>query len=123
MSADNLGANLALSLAGNQSPYYCRICESPKEDCQVRTTDDISLYRTDLEYKKHFEVVNQSEKLNLKETHGVVRYCVLNDFSYFNIFKNFAVDVMHDFNEGVIPLILTRVFKHCLKKKVFKKVS
>lgn len=124
LTADNLGANLALSLAGNQSANYCRICEMPKETCQIATVEDISNYRNPEKYKQHVETVeNASQKLTLRETRGVVRYCVLNDLKFYNAFTNYAVDIMHDLNEGVVPLTLKNIFNYCLNKKVLKETD
>lgn len=123
VSADNLGANLLTSLGGHQSTYYCRICEKEKINCQTSTFEDISCYRTKEKYQIHLNTIKNSEKVDLKHTRGIVRYCVLNDLEHYNVFTNPTVDIMHDLNEGVVQLVLKQVFEHCIKTNVFKETE
>lgn len=68
------------------------------------------------------EIVRDSEKVNLKETCGIKRCCVLNDLNNFKKIRNFSVDIMHDLNEGIISFLLNQVFVHLQKKKFLKKI-
>lgn len=120
VSADNLGANLLTCLGAHGSTFYCRICEQSKTECQNATIEDVSRYRSNEKYQRILETMEQSQQINLRDSFGVVRYCKLNDLNYYNTFKNFTVDVMHDLNEGVIPLVLKKVFDYCIEKNVFK---
>lgn len=122
LMADNLGYNLALSLAGHSASHFCRICELPKETCQQTTTEILSAYRSNESYQRHLNVISNSngKKINLKDTHGVVRYCKLNDLNYFSIFKNISVDIMHDLTEGIVPLVLKNLFEFCFDANIFK---
>lgn len=119
LAADNLGANIALCLSESfRSFHFCRICTLNSEECKSTFTDDLSKYRCNSHYEKMLEIVSNSETVDLKETCGIKRYCVLNDLKYFNIFKNFSVDIMHDLNEGVVPFLLNNIFLHIQKKSV-----
>lgn len=121
LGADNLGYNLALSLAGHSASHFCRICELPKETCQQTTTEILSAYRSNESYQRDLNFISDSGgKCNFKDTHGVVRYCKLNDLNHFNIFENISVDIMHDLTEGVIPLVLKNLFEFCFEAKIFK---
>lgn len=121
LTADNLGHNLALAMAGNSSSHFCRICELPRETCRTAVTEDVTKYRNLENYQKCLDSIENAEgKLDLRETCGIVRYCKLNDLSHFNIFKNFSVDIMHDLNEGVVPLILKHLFQFCFDQKIIK---
>lgn len=122
LMADNMGYNLALSLAGHSASYFCRICELSKETCQQRTTEILSAYRSNESYQGHLNVISTSDrkKIQLRDTHGVVRYCKLNDLNYFGIFKNISVDIMHDLTEGIVPLVLKTLFEFCFDANIFK---
>lgn len=121
IAADNLGANSALCMAESfRTFHYCRICKLSREECQLQYEDNLQLYRNDSHYSEMLEIVNDSEKVNLKETLGIKRYCKLNDLSYFSIFKNVSVDIMHDLNEGIIAFSLDHVFLYRQKNKVLK---
>lgn len=121
LMADNMGYNLALSLAGHSASHFCRICELSKESCQQTTIEIQSEYRSNESYQRHLNVISNSNgKINLKDTHGVVRYCKLNDLNYFSIFKNISVDIMHDLTEGIVPLVLKHLFEFCFEANIFK---
>lgn len=133
LSCDNLGANTAYGLTESfNATFYCRICTLPKQKCQVATKEDITMYRNSKDYDKIIEKIREhntkscnksiesSEKLDLKDTLGVKWFCVLNTIKDFDIFSNKFVDITHDLEEGVIPLILRNVFSVCIQKKVFK---
>lgn len=121
LGADNMGYNLALSLAGHSASHFCRICELPKKTCQHATTEVLSAYRSNESYQRDLNLISNSDgKFNFKDTHGVVRYCKLNDLNHFNIFENISVDIMHDLTEGVIPLVFKNLFEFCFESKIFK---
>lgn len=121
ISADNMGFNLAFSLGGHSSSYYCRICELPRGVCQEITVEIPSKLRSNKKYERHLQTIECCEgKLDLKETCGVIRYCKFNDLSYFNIFENYSVDIMHDLTEGVIPLVLKELFQFCVGSHICK---
>lgn len=121
LSGDNLGINTSLCLTESfRSRYYCRICTRSSDECQQATTDDLSRYRNTNHYQEMLNVIDDSEKVDLKETYGIKRYCLLNDLNHFHIFKNFNVDIMHDMCEGVISFLLNNVFLNLIKNKVLK---
>lgn len=116
---DNLGANVSLGFSeGFNSFYYCRICESDKEECKHLTKDIADKYRNKEKYEKQLNVISSLVKVKYRLTTGVKRYCVLNDLKYFNIFENPSVDIMHDINEGVIPFLLKNLFQYLISNKV-----
>lgn len=121
LCADNLGANISFCLAeGFRAKYYCRICTMSIDECQQMTKDNLQKYRNETHYKQMIEIVSNSEKIDLKNTLGVKRYCALNDLSHYHIFSNFCVDTMHDLYEGVVSFLLENVFQFLIQKKVFK---
>lgn len=117
---DNLGANSSIGLSESfNSNFYCRICTLSKNECQIQCQEDRSKYRTMSDYEKHLSVIENSVKVNLTESCGVKRYCVLNDLSYFKTFTNMSVDIMHDINEGVIPFLMHHFFNLIISSKIF----
>lgn len=121
LCADNLGANMSLCLAeGFRAKYFCRICTMSIDECQRITEDDLQKYRYKTHYEQMLNIVRESEKVDLKQTFGVKRYCALNDLSQYHIFNNFCVDIMHDLFEGVVSFLLENVFQFLIKNKVFK---
>lgn len=119
---DNLGANVGLGFSGGfNAKKYCRLCLSPKTQCQSMTHESECILRTVENYEHSLDIVDNSEKVNYEETDGVKFYCVLSDLNYFHIVQNATVDTMHDLNEGCIPKFLRNLFKLCFKKKVFSK--
>lgn len=121
---DNLGANMSLGLSeGFNSNYFCRICTLSKVECQTRCKEDISAYRTMEEYAKHLSIIEDSTKVNLTESYGVKRYCVLNDLLYFKIFINMTLDIMHDLNEGIIAFLLLHFFNLIISLKILTENS
>lgn len=121
IAADNLGANVALCLSESfRSFFYCRICKLHRDECQNAYQDSMNQYRNNSHYEQMLNIVRDSEEVNLKETCGIKRYCVLNDLMYFDIFKNFSLDIMHDLNEGVVSFLLIQVTSYLQKNKVVK---
>lgn len=120
LSFDNLGGNTSLGLVESfQSYFYCRICELPKDKCQLLTKEDPKILRNRNSYNAQLAIVDMSEKVNYSQTKGIKRLCVLNDLKYFHMIENISVDIMHDLNEGTIPFIMKRLFDRCIALKVF----
>lgn len=116
---DNLGGNVGLLLAkGFNAAYYCRICLLSAEECQNTTHEISHKIRTRQSYEMDLKTIAESEKVVYKETHGVERYCILNNLKYFHIFENLSADIMHDICEGTIPFILQRLFQLIIRKKI-----
>lgn len=118
---DNLGLNGSLCMNESfRSTYFCRICKLSNKTCQQETMDNLNAYRDELHYNEMLDIIQNSEKVEFKETCGIKRYCVLNDLKYFHTFRNFSLDFMHDFLEGLMSFSLKHVFRNLIDKKVFK---
>lgn len=120
LTFDNLGGNICLGMAESfNTHYYCRICECSKEQCKKLCNEITNEYRTKEKYSEQLKIIERSEKVNYKETKGIKRYCSLNDLSFFHIFINKTVDIMHDLLEGVIPHLLLKLFELGISNKIF----
>lgn len=97
------------------------MCEMNKDECRKSTTDDAKFYRTKEGYAKSIQSIEHMvpDSVDLKETRGIKRYCVLNKLKYFHILDNYNVDIMHDLLEGAVPFLLTQVFLYCFKESIF----
>lgn len=74
--------------------------------------------RTKLEYDEQLKMIENSTKIEFKETKGIAMYCALNDLKYFHMLDSMAPDIMHDVNEGAIPFLLKNLFEYVMKHKV-----
>lgn len=97
------------------------MCETNRDACRKSTTDDAQMYRTKEKYADIIQSIQQKDpnSIDLKETLGIKRYCVLNELNYFHILDNYNVDIMHDLLEGAVPFLLTQVFLYCFNESIF----
>lgn len=119
LSGDNAGLSQYMCFAeSSQATYFCRICKMTKSECRGMCVEDRTLYRTLEDYESCLKMIENSTKVDFKQTFGIKRYCLLNDLKYFNIFKNKSVDPMHDLNEGVVPFLLKHFFSLLISLKI-----
>lgn len=119
MSFDNLGANSMLGFVSCfRANYFCRICEMPIDDCRLECRENPLKMRTLDSYNNILDRIENSTKVDFKDTRGIKMKCVLNELQYFHILKNVTVDPMHDLNEGVVPFALNQLFRHMIKLKI-----
>lgn len=120
-SSDNLGQHTALGLVKNfsKTEYCCRFCVCTLSEMKTLCKEIPSKIRTLEQYNEQIKKINDSTKVDLKESKGILRYCVLNDLKYFNIIDGMSPDIMHDINEGTAPFVLKNMFEFLIDKKVF----
>lgn len=123
--SDNLGANQSCGLVESFNSFFCRLCETSKEQSQFLVKEEPQLIRTKESYQKCMQAAaefNRLEKpIDFKVTKGIKRPCIFNELQNFHILDNPTMDVMHDVNEGVIPFFLQKLFDYCDSKKIVKK--
>lgn len=120
-SSDNLGANTALGLVPNFSKayFFCRFCLCSRDEIKFLSKEIPEKRRNKQEYEEQIANISDSAKIDLKETKGVVRYCVLNDLKYYHMLDNMTSDIMHDVNEGAIAFLLKNLFEYCVSMKIY----
>lgn len=119
MSFDNLGANSTLGFVSSfQAHHFCRICEMAKTDCRKECRENLLKRRSIESYNNILVCIENSTKIDLKDTIGIKMKCTLNDLQYFHILKNLSVDPMHDLNEGVVPFALRELFSDFIRLKI-----
>lgn len=111
ISADNLSAH---SLAGFtccfSSGRICRFCMISYKDLRSHVNEDDVIIRSSQVHQYHLQALRESTGIS-KQTYGVVSECPFTELNYFDVTKNFPPDLMHDFLEGVVPLVITRVIQ------------
>lgn len=109
---DNLGGNQIYGLTKSLSAtFFCRMCICTREETRQLTIDLPDKYRDRSNYEEALRIIEESSKINVKETKGIGEYCVLNEFANFQIFENWTANVMHDLCEGKIRTLLTCFFQ------------
>lgn len=123
--SDNLGANQCLGLVESFVSYFCRLCSTSKEESEYSLKEQTQLLRTIESYQKCVQTaedfVADSKPIDLKKTKGVKRQCIFNELQYFHMLDNPTLDVMHDVNEGLIPLFLEHFFIFCDTNRIVRK--
>lgn len=118
-SADNLEQNQSLGFVESfVSTHFCRICDMPKNLCQIECEENPSSLRTIASYEKSLSIAKNSTKVDFSKTKGVKRDCDLNKLEYFHIMQNKCVDPMHDLPEGVVSFALLHLFKFLTENNI-----
>lgn len=125
LSFDNLGGNTCLSMVGGFRSLapICRVCECPRSEITKLCVEDETKIRNRMKYESYLQTIERSDTVDVMETRGIKRYCVLNDLKYFHTFENFSVDIMHDLNEGCIPFLIKKIFSFCVDSKIVSKTQ
>ena len=110
---DNLGLHEVLGFVGSFSANFpCRFCKAPKETTRTQLVEDVALLRTKDSVDADILVNNVSET-------GIRRSSELNKLTGFHVSENSAVDIMHDFLEGLIPLEMKLTLKVLIEEGCF----
>lgn len=107
VSAYNL--QLACFSSSFSNGRICRFCMCHYKDLSMTICDENCVLRTKTTHAYHLKCAEDDP--NFKSIYGVTGPCVFNKLSYFDITKAFPPDVMHDFLEGIVPLVLKSVLK------------
>lgn len=118
-SLDNLGFNQAYGFVSCfVATFYCRFCEMPITECRNKCQEDTTKLRTIDSYNKTLKHIENSTKVDVKETRGIKMKCVLNELKYFHMLNNRTVDIMHDLNEGVVPFAVKYLVSKFIDLKI-----
>lgn len=119
MCYDNLGGNTVYGMTQSFSfgKYVCRHCEADKTQMQSPFLDR-NLLRSVQKYDECMRIISESTgKIDTKNTKGFRESSFLNNLDHFHIMENNSLDLMHDFNEGILQYFLHDLFAHITKKK------
>lgn len=117
--SDNLGANQVLGFPESFSAlFFCRKCTMHKKDTKVSTKEDPKKLRKISEYNERIKEIKENPDIDIKDTNGIRKDCVLNKLSSYHVLNNPTMDAMHDMNEGVILFFLENFFEYCILHKI-----
>lgn len=117
---DNLGANNCTGYVESfGTKNVCRFCTTSKKETEIMVEEDECKIRTIEEYNNTLSLIAESEKVDLEQTMGLKRECVLNQLKHFHIMRNKSVNIMHDLNEGAISESLQLLFSFCISNRLF----
>ena len=116
ISADNLSSH---ALGGFSCSFsngrVCRFCMCHYEDLSDTISEEDCTLRTKTTHSHHLECVKADPKS--KSVYGVNGPCPFSHLKYFETTQAFPPDVMHDFLEGIAPLVLKSLLKALHKLK------
>lgn len=115
---DTLAVHEVFNLLGPGANFFCRICTISRP---LFKADPHCQYpiRTKEWYDTMLERLNAGE-ISSKECGLQRQGCVLNELQHFHVCENYALDVMHDVAEGIVPLTLQLVLSFYYKSKDIK---
>ncbi|KAJ8021395.1 hypothetical protein HOLleu_38575 [Holothuria leucospilota] len=112
VTGDNLALNLMLGYVTSfTASYYCRICKMRRNVAKTATVEDAKVLRTQRNFAEDIE------KDNFKET-GIKQCSSLNTIPYYHVVSNLALDIMHDFQEGILPLEMKLILNELVAKEI-----
>lgn len=82
------------------------------------TFEDNSTVRSAKSYDEQILKLKVNPDLDMKQTKGVKKNCLLNNLNSFHVCRNVSVEIMHDIFEGVVPYFLKSFFKYCIENKI-----
>ncbi len=115
ITGDNLGLNGILGYVESfNAHYFCRLCETNKATAQTvfNEHDPRVVLRAKQLNEQHYKNLEESGD---SSCYGIKRNSILNEFKYFHVADNVAVDVMHDILEGVAQYELKLLFDYIAK--------
>lgn len=105
VSCDNLGGNETFGFVESFSAcFYCRSCRTPKNECAMLTRENPAT----LSWKQAISILWS-------------RKAYTNTVYSNHILEKKSVDVMHDLNEGLMPITLELVLKYCCENNILNK--
>ena len=117
ISADNLSAhNLTGFTSCFSSGRVCRFCMTTYSDLKAHVNEDNVHIRSSNVHNYHLNALSENSQLS-KQTYGVVKQCPFTELEYFDVTRAFPPDLMHDFLEGIVPIVVCKVVTalHLLK--------
>ena len=114
MTGDNLGLNDIFGYTKSfKTNYYCRRCKATSKAAACMSQENPFISRNVSNYDEDAKKANS-------EVSGIRELCAFHKMQNFHIAKNWSMDVMHDFMEGVATYVIHAVLKTLIyEKKLF----
>lgn len=110
---DNLGLNSTLGFVESFSATrYCRFCYADKSLCECLCFERLDLIRKKENYER--DLLAKNPKLT-----GLKQKCIFNEWSWYHVYINWVVDVMHDVFEGICKYTLARIIDWYIRQGIF----
>lgn len=97
--------------------FYCQHCRMSRNVCRRATIEDPRLRRTLDDYQQIFQDRTRVFQ-NVNDAFGLRNYSYLDRIDGYNIFRQMAIDLMHDLVEGTIPDIIRKFLKKAIMFRV-----
>jgi hypothetical protein len=120
--ADNLASHQVGGFKCGFSSGYrrCRTCMSLDKDIQTKFSDCEHVMRTKEDHARQCASMTVKElKDHFSKLYGLNHDSSFNTLQFYHVVGGLPPDIMHDLQEGVIPLILCLVLLKFLKMKYF----
>ena len=118
ISADNLSAH---AMAGFSccfnSGHICRSCTATASSMREKFEESAFHKRTKAIHEYHCEAWS-NDPVTASKAYGITGLCAFSELTYFDLTQSFPHDIMHDFLEGVIPVVLTQLFRYLHQTKL-----
>lgn len=112
---DTLAVHEIFNLLGPGANFFCRICTISRP-LYKQDPFEVHPLRTKSWYDDNLHLVKEGQILQ-SECGLKAEGCILNELQNFHVTENFALDVMHDLAEGIVPLTIQLVLSHYAKDK------
>ncbi|CAF4108891.1 unnamed protein product [Adineta steineri] len=110
IAADNLAAHEVAGFQLNfNAGHFCRRCMVSYENRLIPLTDIHFIHRNHLQHQRYLQLIENNAGIN--SIFGGIGRSPLNDLQNFDPTASCPGDVMHDFFEGVCPLIVMAMLK------------
>lgn len=116
---DNLGLNDILGFTESFfANFHCRFCKLKKDVMQKQLVEDYKFLRNYENYGDDVAkgVYDVAKGVSLS---GIREYCVFNNIHKFHVTRNFSVDILHDFFEGVCHYDLCNIIINLINQNYF----
>ncbi|XP_067300110.1 uncharacterized protein [Pseudorasbora parva] len=120
VSADNLSAHAVAGLTRSfSSGRVCRFCLANAKDIKTKFTEEEFTMRNAGNYRYHLDAVEEDSANS--SVYGITNACCFSKLEHVPspIIHLFPPDIMHDFYEGIIPMVLSLSISQWLKEKYF----
>ncbi len=119
LTADNLASHAVggFKLGFSKGFRKCRYCLGTDIEIQNNFTDCEFVERTKISHNLHCEALETDESEYFGKLYGLTSKSILNELNFFHVIGGNVPDVMHDWLEGVFPLVICKLLWYCIKVK------
>mgnify|MGYP001801656189 CR=1 FL=1 len=107
-TADNLSAHDLMGMQTNfNSGKFSRYCMADYDNINMLSDYTLCTLRTPENHEQHLALLSSgTPQHQVRREYGVVGRCVFSKIPNIDVLHLFPPDVMHDFMEGVVPVVI-----------------